>query len=170
MIEKLGGINQACRCGGTWVWMKRCFNIGSIVGILGISGLRNKERSQKWWKRVVSQKKPKSVILQLEVNSVVSGYGRLVVEIYRKVSKSSAVVWQTWTNNIPIQRTKCLLLAAELLLQLKVCQFGLPRRKVDLEKGKKRVFVPGDESKLIAHLGISLPSQFSFKDHKKITC
>ena len=126
-IATFGGLNQACRYGDTWVWMKKFFLLGSIFGILGLSGLRHKERIQERSNRL-GYRKIKD--WDLAARSQVSGYGGLVVGIDKKMSKLLAVVWHSWTYNIPIQR-ESLLLAAKLPVQLQICRFRLSWRKLD---------------------------------------
>ena len=76
-----------------------------------------------------STRKPEIAISLLEFKC--SGYGERVGGIDKKLSKSLEVVWHSWTKNIQIQRTICLLLAAKLSLQLKICRFSFSWRKSD---------------------------------------
>ena len=127
-IVTFGGMNQACNYGDTWNWMERFFNIGSFLGILGLSGLRHMVRNQ-WWSNPAVHQKTKDWDLSAE--SQVSGYAQLVDGIGKKLWKSLAVVWLFWTNNIRIQRRKCLHLAVKLPLQLKICRFEFSWKKLN---------------------------------------
>ena len=127
-IATFGGLNQACRYGDRWVWWKKFFIILSYFGILWLSGVRQKERIHE---HILISQPQKTNDWDPAARCQVIGYGGLVVEIDKNVSKLLAIVWQSWTNNIPIQRTKSVLSAGKLLWKPEIYRFRQPWKKLD---------------------------------------